>query len=358
MENPRNSKKNKRQVVFAAANGYSGFRSYFQNVFSPLKNDRLYIIKGGPGTGKNKLMRRIADSFGNGEYSITEVLCSSDPDSLDGVRLSDGKRSVGILDGTAPHATDAAFPTLVERYVDVGKNLDYDKLKPKKNEILYLSKEKKKYYDKAYQYLALSGVIHRNILAEYQTDVSYKTCFEKGKNVGFDLDTGENESNVYLISAFCKLGKITLPSEKIHAQTAVHPVGNTFAKAAFMKGVEFALRERNRPFIRYSSPFSDEETEAILLTENSLLISAVHQKLSANDQTVLLPDIASEQIRESVSALSEIENEIKVKAASALAIASERHFEMEHIFSSAMDFPANDSIAESLISEIGAFFKE
>ena len=32
---------------FAAANGYSGFRSYFDKIFNPKDYDAIYILKGG-----------------------------------------------------------------------------------------------------------------------------------------------------------------------------------------------------------------------------------------------------------------------------------------------------------------------
>ena len=44
---------------FAAANGYSGFKSIFDSVFDRKISTRTFIIKGGPGTGKSSLMRNL-----------------------------------------------------------------------------------------------------------------------------------------------------------------------------------------------------------------------------------------------------------------------------------------------------------
>lgn len=84
---------------FSGGNTASGFVSYYDYIFRDL--DRLYIIKGAPGTGKSKLMRDIANEAGNRNYKIEYYHCSSDPDSLDGIIIRD--ISVGVLDGTAPH---------------------------------------------------------------------------------------------------------------------------------------------------------------------------------------------------------------------------------------------------------------
>lgn len=93
-----------RQIWFAAANSEHGFENHFPALFSAGTGaDALYIVKGGPGTGKSGLMRRVARRAGEAGWQIVFLLCSSDPASLDGLLLTapDG-RTVGMLDGTAP----------------------------------------------------------------------------------------------------------------------------------------------------------------------------------------------------------------------------------------------------------------
>ena len=47
------------EKFFAAANTENGFYSLFDDVFSPESFRRIYILKGGPGTGKSTLMGNI-----------------------------------------------------------------------------------------------------------------------------------------------------------------------------------------------------------------------------------------------------------------------------------------------------------
>ena len=47
------------RAYFGAANGYSGFRSQFGEIFNSHNMEKLYILKGGPGTGKSTLLKRI-----------------------------------------------------------------------------------------------------------------------------------------------------------------------------------------------------------------------------------------------------------------------------------------------------------
>ena len=55
---------------FAAANTSDGFISYFDRVFDPSKLDCLYVIKGGPGTGKSSMLFRVADAAEKRGYEV------------------------------------------------------------------------------------------------------------------------------------------------------------------------------------------------------------------------------------------------------------------------------------------------
>lgn len=87
---------------FLGANTPQGFVSRFDQLADPLDGWREFVIKGGPGTGKSTLMKRIANQAEKHCEHIELIHCSSDADSLDGVILHDVKTS--IADGTSPHA--------------------------------------------------------------------------------------------------------------------------------------------------------------------------------------------------------------------------------------------------------------
>jgi len=89
------------QHYFSGGNTASGFVSYYDYIFRDL--DRLYIIKGAPGTGKSKLMRDIANEACNRNYTIEYYHCASDPDSLDGIIIRYGTYLSAY--STEPHRT-------------------------------------------------------------------------------------------------------------------------------------------------------------------------------------------------------------------------------------------------------------
>ena len=82
---------------FPGANTPRGFVSRFATMLQDPRVRRRIYIKGGAGCGKSTLMRRLARLDEDGELG----LCSSDPDSLDGVKFP--QMHIAYVDGTAPH---------------------------------------------------------------------------------------------------------------------------------------------------------------------------------------------------------------------------------------------------------------
>ncbi|MBQ7500937.1 MAG: hypothetical protein IJT91_08590 [Clostridia bacterium] len=147
-----------KERYFAAVNSGRGFIGYFDKIFTGL--GKLYIIKGGSGTGKSsflkKAARRHVSRGGKAEY----FHCSADPDSLDGIILTD--ISTGIIDGTAPHTTDPVYPGAVDEIINFGSFWNSAVLEERRDEIIRIVDEKKELYKRAYAYLSAAAVLENN----------------------------------------------------------------------------------------------------------------------------------------------------------------------------------------------------
>ena len=85
---------------FLGGNTPAGFYSLYHQLSDPTRTRALYIVKGGPGSGKSTLMRRVERHAQAAGLETEQVLCSGDPDSLDALILP--QLGAALVDGTAP----------------------------------------------------------------------------------------------------------------------------------------------------------------------------------------------------------------------------------------------------------------
>lgn len=124
------------QTFFLGGSSPTGFRSPFGAQLADT-DFYTYIIKGGPGTGKSSLMKRIAEAFPEEETEL--YLCSSDPSSADAVILKN--RKVIFVDGTAPHVFDPEYPGAAQEIINLGEFWDGEFLRSKKDEIIAVTSD-------------------------------------------------------------------------------------------------------------------------------------------------------------------------------------------------------------------------
>jgi hypothetical protein len=141
---------------FACGNTAKGFYNFFTTNIQQLK--KLFILKGGPGTGKSTLMKKLGKDLEEIGYNVEYIHCCSDPDSLDGILVP--KLDVGIVDGTSPHIIEPTAPGAIEEYVNLGIAWDTDKLAAHTKEILHIQNNIRQCYEKAYAEFAQGLKVH------------------------------------------------------------------------------------------------------------------------------------------------------------------------------------------------------
>ena len=147
--------------LFAGSNSGEGFHSLFDNIIGPDAR-RVYLLKGGPGTGKSRFMREIADSVGRG-YDQELFFCSSDSQSLDAVTFPE--LGVALIDATAPHAQDAEWPGCRDQLLSLGDFWSRRDLEEKRAEIMAVGLIKRAYFAEAFHYFAAANCLEQNIAA-------------------------------------------------------------------------------------------------------------------------------------------------------------------------------------------------
>lgn len=136
---------------FLGANTGDGFYSIYDG-FASGEHDFLRIIKSGPGGGKSSLMKTIGLAAQAANLDVEYILCSGDPDSLDGVYIPE--LHLGYADGTSPHNMDPKFFGATGDYLNLGEFCDTDEAMALRPEVESITREYRGLYSRAYSYLS------------------------------------------------------------------------------------------------------------------------------------------------------------------------------------------------------------
>lgn len=339
---------------FAAANSYNGFISYFDEIFSPLTYDRLYILKGGPGCGKSSFMKKVAARYKSFGCGIEEIYCSSDPNSLDGVIISRKNKSIAIIDGTAPHERDTKIPGAADELIDLSQGWDKRFLIAQRQDIESLINEKSKAYNTAYNYLHFAGkeadFIKRILTSHFDRS--------RAKSEAEYLLNGFTEENVpysyaRLISSFGRYGKYNLSDHAEPELRLIRVGGESLAAYLFISYINKILEQRRFSTIRFPSPLDPGLTETIYFTRQGVgIIYSEGGEINADE---LFPISPTESARIKLAQTHYTENLGEAKRW--FAIASEMHMQLEKIYGEAMDFSVNDRIFNEKCVEIDSLLE-
>ena len=345
------SQKNEIARYFAAANGFTGFRSYFGEVFNPKNYDALYVIKGGPGTGKSSLMRRISDAISKRGAETEEILCSSDSDSLDGIILKSNDKKIAMLDGTSPHERDAIIPGAIDCIINLGECWDANWLKAQRDKILTLTSEKKRAYSSAYFYLNLAGVYwdRRTQIKKSKINIRFLNSLAKSKA---ELIKGatSGEKITRLISGFGKKGYITLDTPERITSERYTLCGDDVCAVEYLNLLSEYLYRYGVEFIHCVNPLDGEATEAVYIPSLSIFVSCREggTEIELYDAMTSL----TESEKESLRIGEEIYNRAIFEGERWFRIAADLHARLEEIYTSAMNFDLVDNIFNKTLKEI------
>ena len=141
---------------FLGSNSRHGFYSLNEQ-FAQNPPKILHSIKGGPGTGKSTFMRTIGKSAEQHGYNVEYILCSGDPDSIDGVYIP--ALETAWLDGTSPHVIEPVPFGIQGDYVNLGEFCSREQLAVNAQPISTANKAYKQQYKLAYAYLSAAGTL-------------------------------------------------------------------------------------------------------------------------------------------------------------------------------------------------------
>lgn len=357
---------------FAAINSGRGFVSYFDELIGARCEGRM-IIKGGPGTGKSRMLYEAADIAAKAGAEVEYYFCSSDPDSLDGIAaVFPSGMVVGLQDGTSPHAAEATLPGARDCLFDLGAFWNRDVLKNARGEIEELGNKKSRAWRDAFECLAAAralrgaaGSVAAGVMDGEHIKKAAARLAGEARRAGERMDA----SMATVVPARCG-GVMHTPHRALGMRGAVAlgsiydgagdvfvmsdellpGSGAMFVTAVAERVVNGGMAARVSP-----DPIVPEQCAAVrigrvVITADSRLPdgtgAAVHRVGMRRFAAGGAGSVRGEYMR-----LMSLAEAAVTAALAAMARAADAHFALEEIYMSAMDFEAKESAAVGAVEE-------
>ena len=340
-----------KERYFAASNSAKGFKNYFDEIFSAKDIGRIYILKGGPGTGKSRFMREVAQAAEARGIRVEYFYCSSDPDSLDAVLL--GGNLCAVIDGTPPHSLDPSYPGSVDEIINLGDFWDEDMLISKRDEIIDLSERKKKAYREAYRFLEASGFIYSDIKANVYDCVDRRKLLAAAKRIFAHIPDGDGfEKKIRIQNSLGMRGEYGFDTfgEKASKRYYILDV----AESAYLMLSEIYRRayEKKLSVVCSYSPVEPEEIDGLYFPTLKTSFCKIKRKIEVKENEKIInmerfiKKEALQKIKGNLKFSLRCRDALLDEAKKRLCEASKAHFMLEDIYISAMDFERKEKASK------------
>lgn len=356
------------KMRFPGSNSAYGFFSYYTYIVWP-EVIKLFIIKGGPGTGKSTFMKASGQEMLEKGFNVEYHYCSANSRSLDGVTFPE--LGTGIIDGTAPHINDPVYPGAVDEIVDLGIFLHKKLLQENREEIIRLSRKKGEFFKAAYVFLSTA----KQYLDAAEQELENKNIAHSEFPVEI---TGELVEGIFgsrksssppltrklFISAITPQGPVNHLDNLAGSYNYVYVLTgeNTTFKRRVIQEVREAARARKFDVEDFCCALDPYRTDHLGLPElDTVLINSTDPHFfptgSASGsykeiETDLPGTLPAEEVLETKSTFLYHYREAFKSGISMLQKAGEIHDEIETYYIEAMDFSAVENLRRNILESI------
>ncbi len=345
---------------FLGANTPAGFYSLFNQLYNPEKDNTIYLIKGGPGTGKSSIMKKIATAAEKKKLSVDRIPCSSDPLSLDALIIPELKLS--FADATSPHIINPVYPGICEHTIDLSQCWKKDKLKTNSDIIKKLTRDNSFAHKKCIRFMKAASVV-----SEELSDI-LKSVYDNDKINRFTTrfinteisDLQKGECKKVFLSAVTPLG-IVIQYDTLFLCNNIISINDKYGYVTqiIMNNINKYSEQNNINRINCLCPLNpDNKIDHIIFNNNLAVFSAntYHPMIKKSNKTInserFIIKEEYNRIKNRLTFLNKTKLELISESIRSLEEAKSLHDILESYYIAAMDFRKVSDITDNIIKEI------
>lgn len=350
---------------FLGANNKLKYCSLFDEIYNPYEIGSNIILKGGPGTGKSTLMKKIAKKLDDKGCFNERGFCTADPNSLDAVVSSE--IGFSVFDGTSPHTIEPTLPGVTEHIVDLGMAWNRTILKEHINEIGELTKANKAQHKKVADFmraashietqsvLVCSGFIDNEKVQRYVKRLSSRLLPQK-------KGSGKGRLKKRFLSGITPDGVVLFHETPVALSEKIVTVKDEYNAVSpfIMECVcNEALEKGYDVYACFCPLFPQYKLEHIIIPELKLTLfteNSYHRSIDDEGERVNISRFfdmdAYNKNKEKLKFLKKAKRELIDECIKKLILAKDIHDKLEEYYINATDFDVINEIGEKIISKI------
>lgn len=351
---------------FAGTNSGNGFFSMLDKIYNIEDGWNSFLIKGGPGSGKSFLMKKIGAALSqNYGCEVHYIHCSSDPDSLDGIILPD--YNICLLDATPPHTLEPIYPGACEHIVNVTACWDSNKLYNAKDDISALSKQCSSMHKTAQVYLKAAAQVEQNIYdkAEQYMDINKLQKYTENlykKEIAYSKEEAGKEY-IRMIDAISLDGKMRFDHTPELMCDRIICINDEFGAVAsyMLKMIRDKALTNGEEIISCLDPLQPKRYQHIIFPKLRIAFVSNNERKKCSirqDKNIFAKRFYDmnmlSQSKQKIIFGKRVINDLITQAAYQMKQAKLTHDRLERYYINAMDFDMMDSLYLELLCKISS----
>lgn len=350
---------------FLGANNKLKYCSLFGEIYNPYEKGCNIILKGGPGTGKSTLMKKIGKRLDEKGYFTERGFCSADPSSLDAVTAPE--IAFSVFDGTSPHIIEPTLPGVTEHIVDLGAAWNRERLKEHINEIGELTKSNKAQHKKVADFMRAAAHIETQSALICTEFIDKEKVLRYAKRLASRIipnkkSTQKGKLKKRFLSGITPEGVTTLHETLVALSERIITFEDEYSVVAPYI-VEFvcndAIEKGYDVYACYCPLFPEYKIEHIIIPQLNLSLFTENPYHHSIDDTAkrihatrFFNGNGYDKNKEKLRFLKKAKKDLIDESVKKLILAKDIHDKLEEYYINATDFGVIDEIGEKIIKSI------